>query len=186
MPKILTVGDALYWAYANLAMAHKGVSDKDHKYVVLHFSIRAKLFSGLKKKTMNLGSIADDERLKMILPQACCYCGTSERLSLDHLVPTKLGGDDAGDNMVWACKSCNSSKGCRDMLEWFAKRNEFPPLLLLRRYLKLAIRWFESADLMETPLETEFPQDVPFKISFLPDKFPPPNELKLWVVELPV
>ncbi|MCX6621012.1 MAG: HNH endonuclease [Acidobacteria bacterium] len=72
----------------------------------------------------------------MVLPQACCYCGSRECLSVDHLIPTKRGGANSGDNMVWACRSCNSSKCARDALEWLAERNEFPPVLLLRRYLQ--------------------------------------------------
>lgn len=52
------------------------------------------------------------------LPQACCYCGSSIRLSVDHLFPRMRGGADTGDNIVWACRVCNGSKGGRDMLEW--------------------------------------------------------------------
>jgi hypothetical protein len=42
--------------------------------------IRARLYKGLRGGTMNIGPIADDERLKMILPQACCYCGSNQHL----------------------------------------------------------------------------------------------------------
>ncbi len=65
----------LYWSYANLAMAHSAVSNKAEKYIQINYIIRARLFKGLKQKTMNIGSIIDDERLKMKLPQICSYCG---------------------------------------------------------------------------------------------------------------
>ena len=76
---------------------------------------------------MSIGPLADDERLKMVLPQACCYCGNHDHLSVDHLIPTKRGGANTGDNLVWACRSCNSSKCASDALEWLVKKNEFPP-----------------------------------------------------------
>lgn len=101
---------------------------------------------------MNLGSIADDERLKMILLQACHYCGNRGKLSIDHLMPKVKGGLDRAENMVWACRSCNSAKGDRHLLDWYAARNMFPPLLLLRRYLKIAIEICLKANLMDVKI----------------------------------
>ena len=36
-------------------------------------------------------SLADDERLKLTLSQACTYCGSWDDLSVDHLISKKLG-----------------------------------------------------------------------------------------------
>ena len=181
--KITTVGELLHWSYANLAMAHSAVAAKAGKYERAHFMIRARLYSGLNKHTMNIGSLADDERLKMVLPQACCYCGSREFLSVDHLIPTKRGGANAGDNLVWACRSCNSSKCARDALEWLAERNEFPPVLLLRRYLKIAIEISHKRNLMDAPLADT--PELPFSLSAIPQVYPPPDQIRLWVTELP-
>ncbi len=131
---------------------------------------------------MSIGPLADVERLKMVLPQACCYCGSRVRLSADHLIPTKRGGANTGDNLVWACRSCNSSKCARDALEWLAERNQFPPILLLRRYLKLAVEMSRERNLMNTPLATA--PDLPFALAAIPKRFPPPTELRLWVVDV--
>ena len=115
--EITCIGELLYWSYANLAMAHSAITAKADKYGRTQFMIRSRLFAGLNKRTMHIGLLAEDERLKMILPQACCYCGSREHLSVDHLIPTKRGGENSGDNLVWACRSCNSSKGAIDALE---------------------------------------------------------------------
>lgn len=181
--KITTVGELLHWSYANLAMAHAAITTKSDKYKQTHFIIRSRLYDGLRNDSMKIGPIADDERLKMILPQSCCYCGSKEYLAADHLVPRKKGGAHSGDNLVWACRTCNSSKCAMDALEWLAKRQQFPPLLLLRRYLKLAIELSLKKDLMNMPL-SEAPE-VPFTLSAIPTKFPQPGELRLWVSELP-
>lgn len=177
-----TIGELLHWSYANLAMSHAAVTDKLAKHGRAQFMIRSGLYSGLKKGTKQIGPLADDERLKMILPQACCYCGSREHLSVDHLIPTHRGGPNSGDNIVWACRSCNSSKQAHDVLVWLAARGEFPPLLLLRRYLKLAIEMSRERDLMGTLLE-EAP-DLPFSLAAIPTAYPPPSELRLWVVTI--
>lgn len=45
---------------------------------------------------------------------ACVYCGRSAIdgmvLTLDHVLPCELGGDNANGNLVTACLSCNSAK----------------------------------------------------------------------------
>ncbi len=42
----------------------------------------------------------------------CVYCGDSTRktLTLDHVIPQSKGGKDSWDNLVTACKRCNSEK----------------------------------------------------------------------------
>ncbi len=40
----------------------------------------------------------------------CRYCGAADRLTIDHVVPRIQGGDDTPENLVVACKSCNSRK----------------------------------------------------------------------------
>lgn len=178
-----TVGDFLYWSYANLAMAHAGVTRGAEKYGRVHYIIRAKLRKGLSDGTMNIGSLARNERLKMTLPPACCYCGADTKLTADHLISTSVGGPDTGDNLVWACRSCNSSKGRKDFVAWWsATRDEFPPLLLLQRYLKLAIQIAIAEGAMELPLDGEM--SLPFDLNAIPTRFPRPTELRLWIVPL--
>lgn len=180
---ILTVADRLYWAYANVAMAQAAVESQSPKYKPVHYMVRSRLYSGLSKGTMKIGPLAHDERLKMILPQVCCYCGSGTFLAADHLLPRKRGGPNTGDNMVWACRSCNSSKGGTDVLEWLAKRQQFPPLLLLRRYLKLAIELSLALGVMDVPLGIA--AELPFVLTAIPFIFPAPDELVLWVPSLP-
>lgn len=43
----------------------------------------------------------------------CVYCGSNEDLCLDHLIPVIKGGDNEKDNLVLACKGCNSGKSGR-------------------------------------------------------------------------
>jgi 5-methylcytosine-specific restriction endonuclease McrA len=43
----------------------------------------------------------------------CQYCGTSKRLTLDHVIPRSKGGQHTWDNVVTACERCNSTKSDR-------------------------------------------------------------------------
>lgn len=177
--KIRTLGESLYWSYANLGMAHAAVKKGDISYHTGHFIIRNRLYTGFRNGTMNISALADDERLKLVLPQACCYCSSRNHLAVDHLISRKRGGLDRGDNMVWACRSCNSSKGATDVLEWLEKREQFPPLLLLRRYLKLSINFSKQNGYMDSLLGEHL--NLPFSLSAIPHDFPQPAKLLLWV-----
>ena len=48
---------------------------------------------------------------------ACCYCGSTveegTKLTLDHIIPHSLGGDNKETNLVTCCHKCNSSRGNR-------------------------------------------------------------------------
>lgn len=44
----------------------------------------------------------------------CQYCKTSRGpLTLDHVIPKTMGGDDTWENLVCACAKCNNKKGDR-------------------------------------------------------------------------
>lgn len=89
--KIELVKEIIYYSYANLAMAHSAVTKQQEKYEVVNFMIRAKLFKSLKDGTMNMRTIFDDEKIKIQTGGICNYCGSIEKLSLDHIFPQKLG-----------------------------------------------------------------------------------------------
>jgi 5-methylcytosine-specific restriction endonuclease McrA len=41
----------------------------------------------------------------------CLYCGATENLTLDHILPSSRGGDDSWENLCSCCGSCNVKKG---------------------------------------------------------------------------
>jgi 5-methylcytosine-specific restriction endonuclease McrA len=42
----------------------------------------------------------------------CQYCG-QEANTVDHVIPRRLNGNDADDNLVASCRRCNLAKGGR-------------------------------------------------------------------------
>lgn len=43
----------------------------------------------------------------------CQYCGTTQNLSIDHVMAIANGGTNDLDNLQLLCRSCNSRKGAR-------------------------------------------------------------------------
>lgn len=41
---------------------------------------------------------------------SCIYCGSSERITIEHRQPISLGGNNSFHNLAPACLSCNSGK----------------------------------------------------------------------------
>lgn len=40
----------------------------------------------------------------------CQYCGSTRKLTIDHVIPKSKGGSDDWENLVVACSSCNIKK----------------------------------------------------------------------------
>ena len=63
---------------------------------------------------------SDFATAQQLLEGLCAYCGVTGPLTLDHVVPLARGGAHRIENLVAACKPCNSRKGARDELEFRA------------------------------------------------------------------
>lgn len=55
-----------------------------------------------------------DKKLRQAVLDAdnheCVYCGSTERLALDHIVPHSRGGETTFSNLLTTCHSCNSRR----------------------------------------------------------------------------
>lgn len=50
----------------------------------------------------------------------CVYCHADRDLACDHVIPLIQGGKSTLDNLVTACRRCNSAKSGRTPEEWRA------------------------------------------------------------------
>ena len=74
-----------------------------------------------KLKANGIFKISKKELAKL-LAKPCFYCGTKERITIDHVIAIARGGTDSIGNLVPACKSCNSQKRDLTITEWRKKR----------------------------------------------------------------
>ena len=59
----------------------------------------------------------------------CQYCGSRDKLTIDHVLPRSRGGRDSWENLVAACVPCNNRKGNRtpDEARMPLRRRPFRP-----------------------------------------------------------
>lgn len=142
---VKTVRDLIYWSYADLIARAAGF-EGNYGFVVSRYK-------QLKSGDMVWSSSILDYQKSLEKGNICVYCGSTERISMDHIIPMSRAGVDprvislldSVENCVPACKGCNSSKGDRDVFEWY-ESNQYGdiPKLVLSKFLKL------SYDLHET------------------------------------
>jgi len=70
-----------------------------------------------REKGAIIGSV-DERALYELYNFMCIYCGAMTGLTLDHVIALNNGGLHHEDNLVVACRSCNSSKQDKSLEEW--------------------------------------------------------------------
>ncbi len=142
---VKTVRQLIYWEYAKLIARAAGF---EHKYGFI-VSRYKKLVSG----EMTWSSSVRDHEKELEKGRVCVYCGATGGLSTDHIIPVSRSGVDprvrplldSSDNCVCACRQCNSSKGDKDVFEWYGQDRMMEiPKLVLSKFLKLAYRLHDT------------------------------------------
>ena len=59
------------------------------------------------------------EQVKLYFDNKCCYCGKELPLQQEHFIPVNSSGGYTRENIICACKSCNSSKSDINFFEWY-------------------------------------------------------------------
>lgn len=89
----------------------------------------------------------------------CIFCGKKGALSIEHLFPRSLNGPDSEKNIIWICKSCNSSKGAKRLYETWtikeglsgAKYNV--PRIAEGKYLKLLYEILKEKNMLDFTID---------------------------------
>ena len=78
----------------------------------------------IKKRNNNAGSnLSYAETFKIDRPKLdyCVYCGSTDKPSIDHIIPIDKGGTQDHKNLIRACRSCNSAKNDSFFIDWYIK-----------------------------------------------------------------
>jgi len=72
----------------------------------------------------------------------CQYCGhTAKDLTVDHVVPKRLGGPTTWENLVCCCRRCNTKKGDKTLqqvgftLRRHPRRPKYVPFISLTKFM---------------------------------------------------
>ncbi len=126
---IKTIEDLIFYQYAKIIASSAGIPG--YRFIM---HIMKKLSSGDLKMSEALREL----KMQMSGNKNCVYCQSTKNLSWDHLIPRIKGGPNTGENGVWACIPCNSSKGMKGIYEWYGiNRKDEVPRLIVGKYLKL-------------------------------------------------
>jgi hypothetical protein len=156
---VKTVRDLIFWLYAELIARAAGF-EGNYGFVVSRYK-------KLKSGEMQWSSSMRDYQKSLEKGGVCIYCGVTENLTMDHIIPASRAGVDprvkglleSADNCVLACKSCNSSKSDRDIFEWYGKeRIDEIPKLVISKFLKLSYQLHETQGTLD--LELDFCSDI--------------------------
>lgn len=128
---IKTIETLIYYQYAKIIATASGMK-KNYPFIIKQVQL---LINGIKK----MSDIQKELKMQIRSQKNCCeYCGSTEDLSWDHLIPKAKKGADIIDNQVLACKKCNSSKGKKGIYEWYSlDRKDELPRLIEGKYLKM-------------------------------------------------
>ncbi len=161
-------GEYLYWIYANLNMYNAALNLKLSEYNKTCYMVRAKAFKAYKEGSWKIHSLYENNNWKVDWGKDYCwYCGKPigecGKLTAEHIFPRAKGGDDSFDNIAYACKSCNSSKGERDLILWmYDIQGLVPPFPLVCIYMKLVYKYAVEHELMHLHQEELDQMTLPF------------------------
>jgi len=86
---------------------------------------------------------------KYVKADTCAYCGSSDELTVDHVVPISRWKEfkvrrrvlDNDSNRVRCCRACNAAKANMHPREWLEAHPEYRKRLIARaRYLSDTVR----------------------------------------------
>ena len=71
----------------------------------------------VKMRSNGVYKVSKKELIKLY-SSPCIACGTTERVTIDHIIPIARGGIHGIGNLQPMCLKCNASKNDRTMSEW--------------------------------------------------------------------
>jgi hypothetical protein len=107
----------------NLANAEK-IKEQQRQYNLANPEIRKNADNRRRTKKLSNGVYEISKKeLKRIYSSPCFYCGSTNSIHADHIIPISKGGRHSIGNLLPACAKCNMSKGSRLLVEWRGRKS---------------------------------------------------------------
>lgn len=146
--EVTTIRHLIHYQYAKIVA--KSAIGEDHKKTGYGFV--KSIFRSFMASEKTWSDIIREDKQLIQSEKMCVYCGATENLSMDHIIPkslkikpecSKCGVIHEIHNLIWACNSCNSSKGTKGLYRYYrdkhrndAKFYDKIPKLLEKKFLK--------------------------------------------------
>jgi len=149
-PAVKSIKDLMFWQYAKIISESARFGKTNYRFIMSKFN---ELRTGEIKWSSAIREYIKEHEI----PGQCIYCGASDTLTLEHILPRCRGGEDITDNLVWVCKSCNSSKGSKRLYEWKGlKHKDEHHRIAEGKYLKYLYNLHEKRGTLEVDNVKEF------------------------------
>ena len=163
-PYVKTIREEILYEYAKLISRSA--------YNKLNRAFITDRFKKLRDDEITISGTMREWEKEQELPRECVYCGLTSGLTIDHLIPRSRGGDDSADNLVFACQSCNASRGEKGIFEWLGlKKKDKLHRLVAGKYLKQLLPLHEAAGTLDV---------TKYEIKNLCVRCPLPEVCKKW------
>lgn len=158
-------GDNVLWAYASLQMIGATLASGHQSFDRISYMVRAKAFKAYREGRWNVHDMYRLNKEKIRITDTCWYCGChveANELTADHVFPRAKGGTNEMENIIFVCRSCNSSKGKRDLIEWMLDNKLMPSYNVSEHYLKEIYFHTIDCSLMNIPVAEVVNSPLPF------------------------
>lgn len=150
--EVKTIQDLIFYQYAKIIAKSAMKTGDNATAKQKHYGFIKKTFRELRDGKKSWSDILREDLQFADSDKACVYCGATENLTKEHIIPKSLRINDRCatcdkiqgiHNIVYACKHCNSAKGDTGLYTFFNKLNgsvndpDLVPPLLEKKYLKL-------------------------------------------------
>ncbi|HUI28708.1 MAG TPA: hypothetical protein VLX91_00725 [Candidatus Acidoferrales bacterium] len=164
--EVKTIRDLIYYQYAKIITCRAFNVPDGQQAKKLHYGFIKKTFHDLKSGGKSWSHIEREDWQLVEAEKKCAYCGSTENLTREHIVPKSLhikpdcptcDHIQSIHNEVWACGSCNSSKGTMGLYEFYhdkilpdePKYFDYIPELVEKKYLKTIMKCHECAGTLD-------------------------------------
>ena len=143
---VKTIRDEINYEYAKLISRSAFGSEINYRFVTDRYKA---LHSG----EISMSNTMREWEREQELPRECVFCGKTEDLTTDHLIPKSRGGSDDPCNLVLSCAFCNASRKDKGVFEWLGlKKKDSLHRLVAGKYLKELLRLHEARGTLDVSI----------------------------------
>jgi 5-methylcytosine-specific restriction endonuclease McrA len=100
------------------------IKEQQRQYNLANPEIRKNTDNRRRTKKLSNGVYEISKKeLKRIYSSPCFYCGSTNSIHADHVIPISKGGRHSIGNLLPACAKCNMSKGSKLLIEWRGRKS---------------------------------------------------------------
>ena len=151
--EVETIRDLIFYQYAKLIARSAFRLPDGEAAKRVHYGFIKNTLRALQSGRKSWSDILREDKQLVEAPKVCVFCGATENLVWEHIVPRSLRINDrcpACDhlqgihNQVWCCAPCNARKSIKGLYTFFGEFSgnpdgdffDFIPALLEKKYLK--------------------------------------------------